>query len=134
MVLGKENLCISSFASDGIEMKCGMNFQVIYARDLARIQWEQRALVVDIRPKEWYEKGHWPEAVNYVEGEVDFTKVLNKKRLVIFYCQHGGGSMQMARKLGLKGFQTGTVVGGYETMKKFQKAIPKFNRMCFNKK
>ena len=134
MILGKGNLCFLSFRNDEIATKCSMNFQVIYARDLERIQREQRALVVDIRPKEWYEKGHWPEAVNYVEGEVDFTKVLNKKRLVIFYCQHGGGSMQMARKLGLKGFQTGTVVGGYETMKKFQKAIPKFHGMCFNRK
>ena len=87
-----------------------MNFQVIYARDLAKVQREQRALVVDIRPKERYEKEHWPEAVNYVEGEVDFTKVLNKKRLVIFYCQHGGGSMQMARKLGLKDFRQGQLL------------------------
>ena len=115
-------------------MKCGMNFQVIYARDLERIQREQRALVVDIRPKEWYEKGHWPGAVNYTEGDTEFTNVLHKKRLVIYYCQHGGGSMQLARKLGLKGFQTGTVVGGYETMKKFQKAIPKFDGMCNNRK
>lgn len=102
-----------------------MNFQVIYARDLAQIQKEKKALVVDIRPREWYEKEHWPKALNLDETNMDFTKVLSKKRLVIFYCQHGGGSMQLARKLGLKGFQTGTVVGGYDAMKKFQKDYSK---------
>lgn len=96
-----------------------MNFQVIYAKDLGKVQREQNALIIDIRPREWYAKGHWPGAINYADENMDFTKVLNKKRLVIFYCQHGGGSMKIARKLGLKGFQTGTVVGGYEAMKKF---------------
>lgn len=105
-----------------------MNFQVIYAKDLARIQKEKKALIIDIRPREWYGKGHWPGAVNFEDINMDFTKVLNKKRLVIFYCQHGGGSMQLARKLGLKGFQTGTVVGGYEAIKKIQQNYSKNDR------
>ena len=36
------------------------------------------------------------------------------------YCEHGGGSMQMARMLGQEGYQVATVVGGYEAMKKVQ--------------
>ena len=43
-----------------------------------------------------------------------------KGRKLILYCEHGGGSMQMARMLGQEGYQVATVVGGYEAMKKVQ--------------
>ena len=44
-----------------------------------------------------------------------------KNRKLILYCDHGGGSMQMARMLGEQGYHVASVVGGYEAMKKISK-------------
>ena len=95
-----------------------MTFEVVYPKDITRLRMEKRAIVVDIRTREAYRKGHWEGAINYPEDEVvDYTQVLGKRRMIILYCQHGGSSMQLARELGRKGYLVGTVVGGYEAMK-----------------
>lgn len=99
-----------------------MNFSIIYAKDIERLKCEG-ALLIDIRSREEYQKGHWKDALNYPEEEItDYTKVLGKRRFLILYCQHGGSSMQLARNLGKQGYQTGTVVGGYEAMKKIKES------------
>ena len=96
-----------------------MTFSVIYPKDIERIRIEKRAIVIDIRSREEYRRGHWSGAINYPEDEVkDYTKVLNRRRPVIVYCEHGGSSMQLARQLGKNGYEAGTVVGGYEAMRR----------------
>ena len=96
-----------------------MNFSIIYPKDLEQLCVEKRALVIDIRPREDFSKGHWAGAVNYPEDEIsDYSKVLRKGRFLILYCQHGGSSMQVARTLGKMQYSVGTVIGGYEAMKK----------------
>ncbi len=87
--------------------------------DIERLRREQRAIVIDIRSRDEYRLGHWQGAINYPEEETkDYTKVLSRQRPIIIYCQHGGSSMQLARLLGRNGYEVGTVVGGYEAMKK----------------
>jgi rhodanese-related sulfurtransferase len=39
--------------------------------------------------------------------------------VLVFYCAHGGNSMQTARRLGLQGYRTATVIGGYPAMAKW---------------
>ena len=96
-----------------------MTFEVIYPKDIERLRVEKRAVLVDIRSREAYRKGHWEGAINYPEDEVlDYTQVLGKRRMIILYCQHGGSSMQLARTLGKNGYIVGTVVGGFDAMKK----------------
>ena len=96
-----------------------MNFLIIYPKDIERLRREKNALLIDIRPRADYVKGHWSGAISYPEEEIkDYTKILSKKRLTILYCGHGGSSMQLARNLGKRGFQVGTVVGGFASMKK----------------
>ena len=96
-----------------------MTFSVIYPKDIERLRMERGAILIDIRSRDAYRRGHWEGAINYPEEEVqDYTNVLLKKRPIILYCEHGGGSMQLARTLGRNGYDVGTVVGGYEAMKK----------------
>lgn len=96
-----------------------MTFEVIYPKDINRLRMEKRAILVDIRSRDAYRKGHWEGAINYPEDEVDdYTNILGKRRMIILYCQHGGSSMQLARSLGKNGYHVGTVVGGYDAMKK----------------
>lgn len=98
-----------------------MTFGIVYPKDIERFRSEKRAILIDIRPRGAYREGHWEGAINYPETEVeDYERVLTKKRPIILYCQHGGSSMQLARNLGRMGYEVGTVIGGYEAMKKYR--------------
>ena len=98
-----------------------MTFEIVYPKDIERLRQEKRAILIDIRSRNHYREGHWEGAINYPEDEIeDFTQILTKKRMIIFYCQHGGASMQMARNLGRSGYRTGTVIGGFDAMKKYK--------------
>jgi thiosulfate sulfurtransferase len=93
----------------------------VYPKDIERFRIEKKAILVDIRPRDAYREGHWEGAINYPEGEIeDYRKVLQKRRPIILYCQHGGSSMQLARTLGRAGYEVGTVIGGFESMKKYK--------------
>lgn len=99
-----------------------MDFQLIYAAELERELKRVRSVLIDIRDREDYQKDHWPGAVNYSYEEIEKGRVrLPGNRRLVLYCEHGGGSMQLARLLGQQGYQAATVVGGFETMKKVKK-------------
>ena len=51
---------------------------------------------------------------------------LDASQSVIFYCTHGGSSMKLARYLGNRGFDTATVIGGYNAMCGYQKKLQKY--------
>ena len=98
-----------------------MTFAVVYPKDIERLRIEKRSILIDIRSRNDYNESHWQGAINYPEdGIEDYTKILQKKRPIIVYCQHGGSSMQLARMLGRNGYDVGSVVGGYEAMKKYK--------------
>ena len=98
-----------------------MTFAVVYPKDIERLRGEKKAIVVAIRSRNDYREGHWEGAINYPEEDVeDYTRVLLKRRPIIVYCQHGGSSMQLARLLGRKGYDVGSVVGGYEAMRRYK--------------
>lgn len=100
-----------------------MNFSIIYPKDIDKILREKKAILVDIRSKEEFKKEHWKGAANYPEEEItDYSKVLGKRYPLILYCQHGGSSMQLARTLGKLEYSVGTVVGGWEAMKKVEES------------
>ena len=87
------------------------DFELIYASQLLQKQRENRALVIDIRDRDAYEREHWPGAVNYPYEMIEEGRVrLPKNRKLILYCDHGGGSMQMARMLGEQGYQVASGV------------------------
>lgn len=96
-----------------------MTFEIVYPKDIQTKQKEKNAIIVDLRDTADFRKGHYQGAVNVpIESGRENTAFFSKKRYYILYCEHGGSSMQMARKLGLAGFHVATVVGGYEAMKK----------------
>lgn len=98
-----------------------MTFGIVYPKDIVRLRAEKRAILIDIRSRDAYREGHWEGAINYPEAEVeDYRKVLQKRRPIILYCQHGGSSMQLARTLGRAGYEVGTVIGGYEAMRRYR--------------
>lgn len=98
-----------------------MDFQLVYPIGLEQELKAGRAVLIDIRDRADFRKDHWPGAVNYSYDEIEKGHVrLPKNRKLVLYCEHGGGSMQLARSLGRQGYQVATVVGGYEAMKKIK--------------
>lgn len=96
-----------------------MDFQLVYPAGLEQELKAGRAVLIDIRDRADYREDHWPGAVNYGYDEIEKGRVrLPRNRKLVLYCEHGGGSMQLARLLGQQGYRTATVVGGYEAMKK----------------
>lgn len=105
------------------------NFEIVYANEVEHFRREHHAVLVDIRERSEFEKGHWPGAVNMPYNEaVEGVKKLPKNRYLLLYCDHGGGSMQLASRLGREGYSVATVVGGYEAMKKVRKNYFKNSR------
>ena len=100
---------------------CSMTFQTIYPREMEERIKKERALVLDIRTREEYSRGHWPGAQNRPYDLVDrWEKTLPGNRLLILYCEHGGSSMQLARRLGLEGYRAASVIGGYQEIRRYQ--------------
>ena len=100
-----------------------MTFGIVYPKDIERLRIEKKAILIDIRPRDAYREGHWEGAINYPEAEVgDYRKVLQRRKPIILYCQHGGSSMQLARALGRAGYEVGTVIGGYVAMKQYKES------------
>lgn len=94
------------------------NFEIVYVADVEKFVKEHRAVLIDIRDHEEYIKGHWPGAVNIPYNEMEQKMRIPANRYLVLYCEHGGGSMQMAKRLGEEGYRVATVIGGYEAMKK----------------
>lgn len=98
-----------------------MTFELIYPQELQNIQRRENAEIIDIRSAKDYRKGHVAGAVHLSPDEMDdFEGRFQKNRFYILYCEYGGSSMQYARDLGRKGYRVGTVVGGWNAIRKYQ--------------
>ena len=79
---------------------------------LRQLEWmmdnrRDQFLLIDLRSPEHFQQGHLDGAVNlpledWKEEDASFCQ----DRQLVFYCEHGGRSMQAARALGRKGFCT----------------------------
>lgn len=101
-----------------------MSFDLIYPRELDDIVKTSHAIVIDVRDAKDYNFRHYPNSVNYdynllYEGRYS----LDRSRYIIFLCEHGGASSILARKYAKMGFRCGSVVGGYESVKKVLKTL-----------
>lgn len=104
-----------------------MKFDVIYADTLEEVVQKNRAILVDIRTLEEYERSHWPGAVSLPMDITDtYEEMFEKDQYVVFYCTHGGNSMKLARYLGNRGYKTATVIGGYSALSGYEKKQKKF--------
>lgn len=88
-----------------------MNFLTMSAEELQKIKNDEKYLIVDVRDAAEYAKKHVPGAVNIPLGRLGQTP-LDRGKIIVLYCEHGGNSMVAARELSRRGFQVRTVVGG----------------------
>ncbi len=72
------------------------------------------ALIIDLRTRESYRQGHVAGAVNIPYDELGEKADFPKGKMLIFYCDRGGASMAAAKQFGKLGWQTRSVIGGFE--------------------
>lgn len=90
-----------------------MKFENINIRKLMSVALAVDAIIVDVRPYERFAKGHIPMAVNLPLERIEGGLVtLPKNRVLIVYCDTGGGSTKAAYQLSDMGYQVINCVGG----------------------
>lgn len=84
----------------------------ISAKELDRYAGDSHVLIIDVRTKEEYEMGHIVGALNVPPEELSLLRP-GKDRILIVYCDRGGFSLEVARRLSERGYEAKSVVGGY---------------------
>ena len=88
--------------------------ETISAREIDRYIFNKNYLLVDVRQPADYRKTHIRGAV-CIPREYLLERVRGLgKTIPILYCDRGGASLDTARKLARKGYQTRSVIGGFE--------------------
>lgn len=90
-----------------------MSFETIRANDVINYIGHPDVLIIDLRDKKDYLKGHIPSAVNIPYDKLeDEIKNINTRKLLIFYCDRGNISLMAARDLMKYGCRIKSMYGG----------------------
>ena len=71
------------------------------------------AAVIDLRSREEYDKSHVWGAFSLPYETIDEKTPFPGEKILVFYCDRGGASMMLARKLARRGYVTKSVIGGF---------------------
>lgn len=74
------------------------------------------AVLIDLRDREEYKVSHVKGARNlpYEEFEEMQSYDFPRGKILVLYCDRGGASLMAARLLARKGYETRSVIGGFE--------------------
>lgn len=91
-----------------------MQPQIISWDKVSRYIYRQDTLIVDLRDRADYEKGHITGAWNIPYEELEnYRKQMSNYEQVIFYCANGSHSLLAAKSLAKQGKKAYSVAGGY---------------------
>ncbi len=92
------------------------DLETIAFRELGKYKNDGTCIIIDLRSRELYQKGHvegaWNIPYEYLMEEA--WEMLPKNRLLLLYCERGGAAMMAGRELMKKGFRVKAAVGGFE--------------------
>ena len=90
-----------------------LRFEVISAKDMDKYVNNKRALIIDVRSPECFEKKHIESAINipFEKLERDYNK-MPKELMLVLYCERGGSSMLAAKELFDRGYAVKALMGG----------------------
>lgn len=90
-----------------------MRFHIINIRNILNEALNYGGIIVDVRDQEDFAKSHIPMAVNLPLDDIRQGNItLPKGKIIIVYCENGGGSALAARILSEKGYKVINTVGG----------------------
>ncbi len=80
-------------------------------------------IIVDVRGREEFSKCHIPMAINLPLSDIQEGNIsLPKGKIILLYCENGGGSALAARILSEKGYRVINTIGG---LKEYKGALTK---------
>lgn len=89
--------------------------ETIAFRDLEKYINDSNCIIIDLRSKEQFKKGHvegaWNIPYEYLE---DACGMLPRTKLLLLYCERGGTAMLAGKELMEKGYHVKAAVGGFE--------------------
>ena len=75
---------------------------------------EKGYIVVDLRSRSEFDKGHIENAINIPEGDIRKIDIFGRKGDIwILYCRRGSLSFRLASEMANQGYKVMAVVGGY---------------------
>ena len=75
---------------------------------------EKGYIVVDLRSRSEFDKGHIENAINIPEGDIRKIDSFGRKGDIwILYCRRGSLSLRLASEMANHGYKVMAVVGGY---------------------
>jgi Rhodanese-related sulfurtransferase len=90
-----------------------MSFDTIKTNDILQYIGLPNVIIIDLRDKKDYDKGHIPTAVNIPYEELEQKKsYLPYDKLLIFYCDRGNISLLASRDLMKDGYNMKSLFGG----------------------
>lgn len=93
-------------------MKNGFN--IIMFDDIKNYKESQKYVLIDLRSKQEYVKGHVDGAINIPNFTNKELNSLNRNVTYILYCSRGSLSFKIGRNMAMKGFNVMVVAGGYK--------------------
>ena len=92
-----------------------LRFEVITSKEFDKYVLSKRAIIIDVRSKEAFDKEHIRNAVNipFDRLEKQYNK-MPKDFILILYCERGGSSMIAAKELFDRGHVVKALMGGLQ--------------------
>lgn len=95
-----------------------MRFHNISIKNILKESLNYEAILVDVRSRDNFAKGHIPMAINVpLELIQEGHYSLQRGKVLIVYCENGGSSTRAARILSEKGFKVINTIGGLHEYK-----------------
>lgn len=90
-----------------------MSLDFISSRDVLKYINLGNSVVIDIRDKDEFDRGHIPGAVSMpYESFDENTSVLKEYENIILCCERGAASLMLGRKLSREGYRILSIAGG----------------------
>lgn len=89
-------------------------FKIIMFDDIKMVTNNQEYMIIDLRGKQEYLKGHVEGAVNIPDFTNKQLNGLSRSKKYILYCSRGSLSFKIGRIMAEKGFEVMVVAGGYK--------------------
>ena len=89
-------------------------FDVVSIDTARKRAMEKGYIVVDLRSRSEFDKGHIENAINIPEGDIRKIDSFGRKGDIwILYCRRGSLSFRLASEMANQGYKVMAVVGGY---------------------
>ncbi len=93
-----------------------MSFSIIPIGELGNYLGRAGTILIDLREKADFDKGHIKGAENipYERWQIEKETWTHRYDTVIFYCERGNQSMYAAKEMNKRGYHAISIAGGYQ--------------------